>query len=58
MTVKELYEWAEKHNCLDIKLAKFSNLEIEDIICVNIVMADGYFLTQKELENNGRVVLT
>jgi hypothetical protein len=58
MTVKELYEWAERHNCLDIKLAKFCNLEIEDITSVNITITDGYFLTQKEVEKSGRVVLT
>lgn len=26
MTVRELYEWAEKNNCLDVELFKNSNL--------------------------------
>lgn len=32
MTIQELYEWATKHNCLEISIAKHnSEMEIVDV---------------------------
>lgn len=31
MTIRELYQWAEQHNCLDIQVYKNSNLDMYPI---------------------------
>lgn len=32
MTIQELYEWATKHNCLDVPIAKHNSaMEIVDV---------------------------
>lgn len=31
MTVQELYDWAKRNNCLNVTLAKYSNMEFVDV---------------------------
>lgn len=31
MTVQEIYDWAKEHNCLNVPIAKHTNMDIVDV---------------------------
>lgn len=45
MTIREIYDWAKEHDCLDITIAKHSNtdiMDIRDIVHLKEVLPDLY----------------
>lgn len=50
MTIRELYEWAEKHNALDLNLMKNINLDFYNI-------HDAYLVDFSEMDCDSNVIL-
>ena len=49
MTIQELYDWAKENNCLDIPIAKHTNLGIYDIEAVLLLNAEMFNLSNDKV---------